>query len=62
MTDKILFVDDEPAVLRSYKRLMGLDYNLDIAEGAEQGLQLLEKRRPILCSDIRHANAWHERS
>ena len=55
MATQILFVDDEPSVLRSYQRLMGLDYELDTAEGAEQALQLLESNGPygVVVSDMR---------
>ena len=55
MTARILFVDDEPSVLRSYQRLMGLDYELDTAEGAEEGLKMLEGQGPygVVVSDMR---------
>ena len=55
MTTQILFVDDEPSVLRSYQRLMGLDYELDTAEGAEEALKLLEQNGPygVVVSDMR---------
>lgn len=55
MTTQILFVDDEPSVLRSYQRLIGLDYELDTAEGAEEGLKLLEQNGPygVVISDMR---------
>ena len=55
MTTRILFVDDEPSVLRSYQRLMGLDYELDTAEGAEEGLKMLEGEGPygVVVSDMR---------
>ena len=55
MTPKILFVDDEPAILRSYARFIGLDYDLDTALGAELGLKMLEENGPygVVVSDMR---------
>ena len=53
--NKVLFVDDEPAILRSYKRFMGLDYNVDTALGGEEGLRLLQENGPysVVVSDMR---------
>lgn len=55
MTRKILFVDDEQAILNSFKRLIGLEYNLDTALGPEEGLRLLEANGPynVVVSDMR---------
>ena len=46
MTQKILFVDDDEAILRSYRRLIGCDFDIDIAIGGRQGLELLNKNEP----------------
>ena len=55
MSTKILFVDDEPAILRSFQRFIGLDYDLDTALGAEPGLKLLDENGPygVVVSDMR---------
>ncbi|MFK7848414.1 MAG: HD domain-containing phosphohydrolase [Rhodothermales bacterium] len=53
--NKILFVDDEPAILRSYQRYVGLDYDVDTALGGEKGLEMLEESGPygVVVSDMR---------
>lgn len=55
MTNKILFVDDEPAILRSYKRYVGLDYEVDTAVGGESALKMLDNNGPygVVVSDMR---------
>ncbi|MEM8484480.1 MAG: HD domain-containing phosphohydrolase [Bacteroidota bacterium] len=55
MMNKILFVDDEPAILRSYQRYIGLDYEVDTALGGEKGLEMLEANGPygVVVSDMR---------
>ena len=55
MTSKILFVDDEPAILRSYQRYVGLDYDVDTALGGEDGLKMLQENGPygVVVSDMR---------
>ncbi len=55
MMNKILFVDDEPAILRSYQRYVGLDYDVDTALGGENGLKMLEENGPygVVVSDMR---------
>jgi len=55
MTDKILFVDDEPAVLDGYKRTLHHDFEVDTAEGGEQGLASIHDRGPyaVVVSDMR---------
>lgn len=55
MTDRILFVDDEPAVLDGYKRTLHRDFEVDTAEGGEQGLASIQDRGPyaIVISDMR---------
>ena len=52
---KILFVDDEPAILHSYQRFIGLTYELDTAQGAETGLKMLDQNGPygVIVSDMR---------
>lgn len=38
MNDKVLFVDDEPNILMSYKRMLKKLFSIDTALGSEQGL------------------------
>lgn len=55
MPDKILFVDDEPAVLGGYQRLLRTEFQVDVAVGAAQGLALIKERGPfsVVISDMR---------
>ncbi|QPK64877.1 response regulator [Methylomonas sp. LL1] len=51
----LLFVDDEPNILKALKRLFrSADYNVLLAENGEQGLQLLENNPiDLIISDMR---------
>ena len=55
MNDKILFVDDEPAVLDSYARLLHRDFHVETAVGGEQGLEAVKSKGPyaVVVSDMR---------
>jgi response regulator RpfG family c-di-GMP phosphodiesterase len=55
MTATILFVDDEPSILSSLRRLFRPHgYSIFIAESGEQGLQILEKESiDLVVSDMR---------
>jgi len=55
MGDKILFVDDEPAVLDGYKRLLHREFEVETAVGAERGLAVIQVFGPfaIVISDMR---------
>jgi len=55
MTDRILFVDDEPAVLDGYKRTLHRDFEVDTAVGGEAGLASFGDRGPysVVISDMR---------
>ena len=55
MADKILFVDDEPAVLDGYQRMLHREFEVDTAEGGEQGLAAIHERGPysVVVSDMR---------
>lgn len=55
MSDKILFVDDEPAVLDGYRRLLGRDLALDTAVGSQLGLAAIAELGPygVVVSDMR---------
>jgi response regulator RpfG family c-di-GMP phosphodiesterase len=55
MIDKVLFVDDEPAVLDGYKRLLHRDFEIETAVGGEQGLASIREHGPysVVVSDMR---------
>jgi response regulator RpfG family c-di-GMP phosphodiesterase len=55
MIDRILFVDDEPAVLDGYKRILQREFEVDTAAGGEQGLASIRDRGPysVVISDMR---------
>jgi len=53
--DKILFVDDEPAVLSGYQRILHREFDVSIALGGEQGLASIRTNGPyaVVISDMR---------
>jgi response regulator RpfG family c-di-GMP phosphodiesterase len=53
--DKILFVDDEPAILDGYRRILRGEFQVDVAEGGAQGLASIQARGPysVVISDMR---------
>ena len=55
MANKILFVDDEPAVLDGYKRMLHREFAVDTATGGEQGLDTIREQGPysVVISDMR---------
>lgn len=55
MREKILFVDDEPAILHGYQRLLRNEFDTEIAVGARGALVALESSGPyaIVVSDMR---------
>jgi response regulator RpfG family c-di-GMP phosphodiesterase len=55
MTEKILFVDDEPNVLQSIQRQLHKRFPLQIAEGGEDALRILREEGPfaVIVSDMR---------
>lgn len=55
MTEKILFVDDEPHVLQSIRRQLRKRFSLEIAEGGEEALRILKEKGPfaVIVSDMR---------
>lgn len=54
MNQKILFVDDEPAVLDSYRRMLRSEFDIATATSGEEGLALLRIHGPfaIVISDM----------
>jgi FixJ family two-component response regulator len=55
MADRVLFVDDEPAVLEGYKRTLYPDFSIDIADGAASAFAAMEKdgAYSVVVSDMR---------
>jgi response regulator RpfG family c-di-GMP phosphodiesterase len=55
VADKVLFVDDEPAVLDGYKRLLRQEFDVSTANGGEQGLATIHEHGPysVVISDMR---------
>jgi FixJ family two-component response regulator len=55
MADKILFVDDEPAVLDGYKRMLHYEFKVSTAVGGEVGLSMIHDCGPysVVISDMR---------
>ncbi|HTZ96938.1 MAG TPA: HD domain-containing phosphohydrolase [Terriglobales bacterium] len=55
MTERILFVDDEAAVLEGYRRILHKDFQLRTAPGGEAALADLEQNGPyaVVVSDMR---------
>lgn len=55
MTEKVLFVDDVPAVLEGYKRLLHKELSIDTAVGGQQGLAAIRQRGPfaVVVSDMK---------
>jgi ActR/RegA family two-component response regulator len=55
MADKILFVDDEAAVLEGYKRILYPEFDVETALGAEQAFVAMKENGPysVVVSDMR---------
>ncbi len=55
IVDKILFVDDEPAVLDGYRRMLHREFEVDTAVGGELGLTTIHENGPysVVISDMR---------
>jgi CheY-like chemotaxis protein len=55
MSEKILFVDDEPAVLDGYRRTLYKDFQIETASTGEDALQLIANEGPfaVIVSDMR---------
>jgi len=55
MTEKILFVDDEPNVLSAYIRQLRKHFHIDTALGGEKGLEVIDERGPyaVVVSDLK---------
>jgi len=55
MSDKILFVDDEPILLQGYQRLLRKDFQISTAVGGAAALLLVKQEGPfgVIVSDMR---------
>lgn len=55
MNHKILFVDDEPSVLNGVQRMLGFEYDLHVASGGTEALELIETEGPfsVIFTDMR---------
>ena len=55
MNEKILFVDDEPAVLQGYQRVLGKEFPSDTAASGEEALTFIANNGPyaVVVSDMR---------
>jgi response regulator RpfG family c-di-GMP phosphodiesterase len=55
VTEKILFVDDEPQLLQSIKRQLRKRFDITIAEGGEEALKALKEKGPfaVIVADMR---------
>jgi response regulator RpfG family c-di-GMP phosphodiesterase len=55
MTKRILFVDDEPILLDTYKRLLGRQFDVTTAVGPQAGLETVRANGPfgVIVSDLR---------
>ncbi len=55
ISEKILFVDDDPNILASFKRTLRKRYDLDTAVGPEEGLEAVGRYRhyALVVSDLR---------
>ena len=55
MSDKILFVDDEPEVLASLKALLRKEYSIDTASSPREAIEIMKDSEPysIVVSDLR---------
>ena len=55
MTEKILFVDDEPSVLDGYRRVLGREFSVETAVGGACGLAAIADDGPfaVVISDMR---------
>ncbi|MDM7915532.1 MAG: response regulator, partial [Candidatus Eisenbacteria bacterium] len=55
MTRKILFVDDEPLIVETFRRLLEERYEIETATSPEEGLRILRGSGPfaVVVSDLR---------
>jgi DNA-binding NtrC family response regulator len=55
MDDKILFVDDERAILDGYKRILFPEFQIDLADGAAPAFDAIKQNGPysVVVSDMR---------
>lgn len=51
----VLFVDDEPNILASFRRSLGRKFSIDLAQGPEEALEKIQKNDPyaVVVSDLK---------
>ncbi len=55
MTRKILFIDDDQAILETFERVLGLEYDIATAPNGPDGIKMLQDEGPfaVVVSDLR---------
>ena len=55
MTEKILFVDDDPSILATYKRNLRKQFDIETAISGKEGLEVIDSQGPfaVVVSDLR---------
>lgn len=55
MSERVLCVDDDPRILRGYRRHVSEHFDFEIAESGEQGLEVMDSNGPfaVVVSDMR---------
>ncbi|MFW5838057.1 MAG: response regulator, partial [Desulfovibrionaceae bacterium] len=55
MTRKILFIDDDQAILETFERVLGLEYDIATASNGPDGVKMLQDEGPfaVVVSDLR---------
>jgi diguanylate cyclase (GGDEF)-like protein len=55
MSDRVLVVDDDPRVIEGYRRVLRKRFNLDVASGGRQALEMVASNGPyaVVVSDMR---------
>lgn len=58
MGQRVLFVDDDVNILAAYKRQLRKDFDLEIAEGGLNGLEVIKEKGPfaVVVSDYKMPN------
>ena len=54
MNEKLLYVDDDPNILRAYERSMRKHFRMDAAQGGDEGLEAIRTKGPyaVVLSDM----------
>lgn len=54
LNNRILFVDDDPNILKGFQRNLRKDFTVSVAEGGQQALELIQSSEPfaVIVSDM----------